>query len=82
MGFRPTPEIREKLERAARANGRSMSQEIEERLGQSFEVDRIALLEAKIDRLISMAEPAAPYAYGARLDPQLVKFLVGVGNGR
>ena len=53
MGFRPTPEIREKLEAAARANGRSMSQEIEERLGQSFEQDRIALLEAKIDLLLS-----------------------------
>ena len=39
MGFRPTPEIREKLEEAANANGRSMSQEVEHRLEQSFEGD-------------------------------------------
>ena len=36
MGFRPTPGIREKLVEAARANGRSMSQEVEARLEQSF----------------------------------------------
>ena len=36
MGFRPTPEIREKLEEAAKANGRSMSQEVEHRLERSF----------------------------------------------
>lgn len=39
MGFRPTPGLREKLEIAARANSRSMSQEVEERLGQSFKED-------------------------------------------
>ena len=39
MGFRPTPGLREKLESAARANSRSMSQEVEERLGQSFKED-------------------------------------------
>ena len=36
MGFRPTPTIRENLEEAARANGRSMSQEVEARLEHSF----------------------------------------------
>ena len=36
MGFRPTPKIREKLEEAAKENGRSMSQEVEHRLEQSF----------------------------------------------
>jgi hypothetical protein len=36
MGFRPTPGIRGKLEEAAKANGRSMSQEIESRLERSF----------------------------------------------
>ncbi len=36
MGFRPTPEIREKLEEASKANGRSMSQEVEHRLERSF----------------------------------------------
>ena len=36
MGFRPTPEIREKLEKASKANGRSMSQEVEHRLERSF----------------------------------------------
>ena len=39
MGFRPTPKLREELEGAAKANGRSMSQEVEERLGQSFRED-------------------------------------------
>ncbi len=39
MGFRPTPEVREKIEEAAKANGRSMSQEVEHRLEQSFEGD-------------------------------------------
>ncbi len=36
MGFRPTPTIRAKLEEAARANGRSMSHEVEARLERSF----------------------------------------------
>jgi hypothetical protein len=36
MGFRPTPEVRAKLEQAAQANGRSMSQEVESRLEASF----------------------------------------------
>ena len=36
MGFRPTPEIRQRLEAAAQENGRSMSQEIEHRLERSF----------------------------------------------
>ncbi len=39
MGFRPTPGIRGKLEEAAKANGRSMSQELEHRLERSFEED-------------------------------------------
>ena len=39
MGFRPTPETRERLEKAAKANGRSMSQEIESRLERSFASD-------------------------------------------
>ena len=36
MGFRPTPTIRAELEKAARANGRSMSHEVEARLERSF----------------------------------------------
>ncbi len=36
MGFRPTPEIRERLEKAAEENKRSLSQEIESRLETSF----------------------------------------------
>ena len=36
MGFRPTPEVRAKLEEAAKENGRSLSREIESRLEQSF----------------------------------------------
>ena len=36
MGFRPTPGIRGKLEEAAKANGRSMSHEVEARLERSF----------------------------------------------
>ncbi len=39
MGFRPTPETRERLEKASKANGRSMSQEIESRLERSFASD-------------------------------------------
>ena len=37
MGFRPTLDIRQKLEDAAAASGRSMSQEIERRLERSFQ---------------------------------------------
>lgn len=37
MGFRPTLDIRQKLEEAAATSGRSMSQEIERRLERSFE---------------------------------------------
>ena len=36
MGFRPTPRIRAELEKAARANGRSMSQEVEACLERSL----------------------------------------------
>ena len=36
MGFRPTPTIRAELEEAARANGRSMSHEVEARLERTF----------------------------------------------
>ena len=36
MGFRPTPEIRARLEAAARTSNRSLSQEIESRLERSF----------------------------------------------
>ena len=39
MGFRPTPEIRTKLEETSKANGRSMSQEVEARLERSFTID-------------------------------------------
>ena len=36
MGFRPTAEIRTKLEEAAAASGLSLTQEIERRLERSF----------------------------------------------
>ncbi|WP_082504342.1 Arc family DNA-binding protein [Methylobacterium sp. Leaf111] len=36
IGFRTTPEMRERLDKAAGANGRSLAQEIENRLEQSF----------------------------------------------
>lgn len=36
MGFRPTPKIRAKLEKAARENSRSLSREIESRLEHTF----------------------------------------------
>ena len=36
LGFRPTPGMRESLERAAQENGRSVSKEIESRLEASF----------------------------------------------
>ena len=36
LGFRPTPELRLELERAAQENGRSVSKEIESRLENSF----------------------------------------------
>ncbi len=41
MGFRPTPTLREKLEGQAAVNQRSVSQEIEYRLQQSFDVEDI-----------------------------------------
>ena len=36
MGFRPTIEVRHKLEEAARQSGRSLSREVEDRLERSF----------------------------------------------
>ena len=47
LGFRPTPEIRQRLERAAAVNFRSLSAEIESRLEMSFAKDDA---EAKIWR--------------------------------
>ena len=41
MGFRPTPEIRAKLEAAAERNNRSLSQEIESRLEKSFTTEEV-----------------------------------------
>ena len=53
LNMRTTREVRAKLELAAADSGRSLVQEVEHRLEQSFEQDRIALLEAKIDLLLS-----------------------------
>ncbi len=36
LGFRPTPAVRAKIEAAAKANGRSLSREVESRLEESF----------------------------------------------
>ena len=64
MGFRPTPWLRKKIEAAAKANGRSMSQEIEVRLELSFareqweRAPRIPVLvidriEARLERIFA-----------------------------
>lgn len=45
MGFRPTTDLREKLEHASATSGLSLTQEVERRLEQSF-LDEAALVEA------------------------------------
>ena len=57
LNMRTTREVRAALEEAAAQSGRSLVQEVEHRLGQSFNEDRIAMLEAKIDRLLSQGAP-------------------------
>lgn len=54
FGLRMLPDLREKVERAAKASGRSMNAEIVARLDSSFSerdalVDRIALLESQAE---------------------------------
>ena len=41
MGFRPTPELRKKLENAAKESGLSLTQVVERRLDQSFLGDEL-----------------------------------------
>ena len=42
LAFRPTPDLRRRLEKSAADSGRSMSQEIQSRLERSFPLDRFA----------------------------------------
>lgn len=49
LGLKVTPDIKNRLDAAAKANGRSQSQEAEARLEQSFRDDRI---EAKLDEIL------------------------------
>jgi hypothetical protein len=51
LNMRTTKEMREKLERAARASGRSLVGEVEYRLERSFDRDEVVKLVAEeIDR--------------------------------
>ncbi len=53
MGFRPTPEIRTKLEVAAAENKRSLSKEIEFRLEMTFRDDWVLERLREIVRVIA-----------------------------
>ena len=50
MSFRATPELRAKLEAAASKAGRSLTQEVEHRLEQSFISDRLDRIEERLDQ--------------------------------
>lgn len=62
MGFRPTPEIRQKIEQAAGRNGRSMSQEIEHRLELSFWFDDLECLRERVESLERVIKELGPHA--------------------
>lgn len=53
LGLKVTPDIKNKLDAAARANGRTQSQEAEARLERSFDDDRIERIEAKVDECLT-----------------------------
>lgn len=57
IGFRTTPEFKAKIDAAAAASGRSLAQEIELRLEQSFRDDRIEAQLEEIKRLLSDGKP-------------------------
>ena len=52
VGFRPTPEVRRKLEEAAIAAGRIMSQEIQSRLEYSFVADQVHETMAHVSQVM------------------------------
>lgn len=55
-GLRMMPELREKIERAAFENGRSMNSEITSRLEYTFEVGDLGEKEATLKRSVSAYE--------------------------
>lgn len=64
LGVRTTPEIRAKMEAAAKASGRSLAQEIEFRLEQSF--DREATVRAVLaEQRMPYGRPSLADAYGS-----------------
>ncbi len=72
LNMRTTVEIRTKSEESATLAGRSLVQEVDYRIERSFEMDRIAMLEVKIDSLISLvgidAERLVEYFHAARTE--------------
>jgi hypothetical protein len=60
MGFRPTPELRKKLEDASAASGLSMTQEVEQRLGRSFEAEK------RVDEIANIARQNCYDAFGGK----------------
>ena len=68
LNMRTTLELREKVERAAKASGRSLVQEVEYRLEQSFEVQSItaAVAEAAADAYASAGAATADAAEAYR----------------
>jgi hypothetical protein len=67
LNMRTTKEMREKLERAARASGRSLVGEVEYRLERSFDRDEVVRLVAdtvvkEIDRGLVQSLMAAAWA--------------------
>jgi hypothetical protein len=59
MSFRVTPELKAKMDAAAEESGRSVTQEIEFRLEQSFRDDRIEAQLEEIKLLLSANKPQA-----------------------
>jgi hypothetical protein len=65
LNMRTTREIREQLEAAAAASGRSLAQEVEFRLEQSFRIDQAYAAEDAMRKLTAaMLDMARKYARG------------------
>ncbi len=85
-GFRPTPEVRAKLEAAARENNRSLSSEIESRLERSLgqEEDLYQSFGGKhvyaIARMLAAAVMAAECQMGKRWQEDEATYLLAKGT--
>jgi hypothetical protein len=69
LNVRVTRKIREQLQAAAAANGRSLAQEVEFRMEQSFKIDQAAVAEETMRKLQDLISVMAKKIAAGELPP-------------